>query len=30
VLAGGAEAGALVRARACGYRDGWLEGKVAA
>jgi threonylcarbamoyladenosine tRNA methylthiotransferase MtaB len=30
VLEGGAEAGALVRARASGHRDGWLQGKVAA
>ena len=30
VLAGGAEAGAVVRARASGYADGWLQGKVAA
>ena len=30
VLAGGAEAGALVRARAHGHKDGRLEGRVAA
>jgi threonylcarbamoyladenosine tRNA methylthiotransferase MtaB len=29
VLAGGVEAGAVVRARASGYADGWLQGKVA-
>jgi threonylcarbamoyladenosine tRNA methylthiotransferase MtaB len=30
VLDGGADAGAVVRARALGHGDGWLQGRVAA